>query len=194
MLAIASSRDFLAVKGVLEALLESLNSAAALEVLDFRHPLLTPGRACELRLAGERLGFLGEVSAAGLRQFELRGACTVAEVRIALLDRIANLAPQAVELSPYPAVDRDVNLVVAEKVRWGDMARTIQAAAGASLERLIYRDTYRDPDRLGAGNKSFLFSLVLRRPEATLTSGEADQARDAVVAACAATHDAHLRT
>ena len=96
--------------------------------------------------------------------------------------------PQAVELSSLPAVERDINLVVAESVRWSEIARTIQSAAGGDLERLIYRDTYRDPERLGAGKKSFLFTLILRRRETTLTSAEADAIRDAVVAACAAEH------
>ena len=155
--------------------------------------MFAAGRACELRLEGERFGYLGELSAAGLKRFELRGPSTVAEVRVALLERIANLAPQAVELSPFPAVERDINLVVAENVRWGELAITIQSAAGADLERLVYRDTYRDPERLGTGKKSFLFTLILRRREATLTSAEADQARDGVVAACAKTHGAQLR-
>ena len=155
--------------------------------------MFAPGRACELRLEGERFGYLGELSAAGLKRFELRGPSTVAEVRIALLERVANLAPQAVELSPFPAVDRDINLVVAESVRWGELARTIQSAAGADLERLVFRDTYRDPERLGSGKKSFLFTLILRRREATLTSAEADRVRDAVIAACANAYAAQLR-
>ncbi len=193
MLAITSGRDFLAVKGILEAVLESLNPAANLEVANFEHELLAADRACELRLDGERFGFLGELSPAGLKQFELRGPSTVVEVRIALLEKIANLTPQVVELSPFPAVDRDINLVVAETIRWSDLAATIQSAAGPALERLIYRDTYRDAEKLGPDKKSFLFTLILRRREATLTSPEADQARDAVVAACAQAHGARLR-
>jgi phenylalanyl-tRNA synthetase beta chain len=194
MLAITSGRDFLAVKGILEAMVESLNPAATLEVADFQHEMFAPVRACELRLEGERFGYLGEVSAAGLKRFELRGPSTVAEVRIALLDRVANLAPQAVELSPFPAVERDINLVVAENVRWGELASTIQSAAGTDLERLVYRDTYRDPERIGGGRKSFLFTIVLRGRNATLTSAAADEVRDAVVAACAKSHGAQLRT
>jgi phenylalanyl-tRNA synthetase beta chain len=193
MLSITSGRDFLAVKGILEVVLDAFNPAAKLDVADYRHELLAPGRACELRLDGERLGFLGELSAEGLKRFELRSASTVAEIRISLLDRIAELVPQAVELSSLPAVDRDINLVVSETVRWAEIARTIQSAAGSELERLEYRDTYRDAERLGAGKKSFLFTLILRRHDATLTSSEADSVRDAVVAACAAAHGAQLR-
>jgi phenylalanyl-tRNA synthetase beta chain len=193
ILAITSGQGFLAVKGILEAVLESLSPATTLEIVDFQHEMFAAGRACELRLEGERFGFLGEVSEAGLKRFELRGPSTVAEVRIALLERVANLAPQAVELSPFPAVERDINLVVAEHVRWSELAATIQSAAGADLERLVYRDTYRDPERLGSGKKSFLFTLILRRREATLTSAEADHASNAVVAACAKAHGAQLR-
>ncbi len=101
--------------------------------------------------------------------------------------------PQAVELSPYPAVDRDLNLVVAEQVRWADVAATVRAAAGADLERLTYQDTYRDPERLGAGKKSLLLTLTLRRTDRTLTSAEADEVCQAVVAECTATHGAQLR-
>ncbi len=193
MLAITSGRDFLAVKGILEAVLEALNPAAKLVMADFQHDLLTAGRACELRLDGERFGFLGEVSAEGRKRFELHERSTVAEVRISVLERIAELVPQAVELSSLPAVERDINLVVPEQVRWGEIARKILSSAGVDLEHLVYRDTYRDPERLGAGKKSFLFTLILRRRDATLTSGEADSVRDAVVAACAQAHDAQLR-
>jgi phenylalanyl-tRNA synthetase beta chain len=194
MLSIASGRDFLAVKGMLELVLERLNPAAKFEVVDFRHELFAAARACELRLDGQRFGFLGEISGAARRQFELRGPATVAEVRLGLLEKIAVLVPQAVELSDYPAVERDVNLVVAESVRWADLAATVHSAAGARLERLIYRDTYRDPQRLGADRKSLLMTLTLRRNDRTLTSMDADAVRDAVVAACVAQHGAQLRS
>ena len=49
------------------------------------------------------------------------------------------------------------------------------------------------PERLGAGRKSFLLTLALRRADRTLTSAEADEVCQAVVAACAAAHDAQLR-
>ncbi len=193
MLAIASGRDFLAVKGILELVVERLNPAAKLEVVDYRHPFFVAGRACEQRIDGERFGYLGEISSAARQQFELRSAATVAEVRIGLLDQIAVLVPQAENLSLYPAVERDINLVVAESVRWADVAEADRAAAGAELEQLTYQDTYRDPQRLGENRKSLLMKLTLRRSDRTLTSAEADAARDAVVAACVAKLDAQLR-
>ena len=90
MLAITSGGDFFAVKGVLEAALAELNPAAVLDVADFRHELLSD-RAAELRIAGRHMGYLGEVSPAGLKQFELRGGSTVAELKVAALVEAAQL-------------------------------------------------------------------------------------------------------
>ncbi len=55
--------------------------------------------------------------------------------------------------------------------------------AGRCFESLEYRDTYRDAQRLG-DKKSLLFSIALRSPDGTLTSQQADEVRDRIVAAC----------
>jgi phenylalanyl-tRNA synthetase beta chain len=193
MLALASSGDFLRAKGFIEGVLTALNATATLEVGAYAHPLLRAGRAVELRLGGERLGFLGEVSASGLKEFELRGPTTVMEVRIDLLEKAARLIPQAIEMSPYPAVSRDLNLVVDEAVSWGAIERTVRASAGMQLEQIAYLDTYRDAERLGGGKKSLLFSLILRGREGTLTSADADRVRETVLARCQEEHGARLR-
>jgi phenylalanyl-tRNA synthetase beta chain len=193
LLSVTSGGDFLQVKGIIESVIQSLSATATLEVVPYIHPMLKAGRAVELRLGGERFGFLGEVSAAALKQFELRGGTTVAEVKVALLEQIARLIPQADMLSPYPAVSRDLNLVVDDAVPWAAVERSVRAAAGPQLEQISYLDTYRDPERLGAGKKSLLLSIVLRGREGTLTSAEADAVRDEVVARCQKEHRAKLR-
>jgi phenylalanyl-tRNA synthetase beta chain len=101
--------------------------------------------------------------------------------------------PRYVPQSPYPAVTRDLNLVVDEAVRWADVASTVRASGGPCFESLDYRQTYRDPQRLGANRKSLLFSIALRSAEGTLTSQQADELRDQIVAACRANHGAELR-
>jgi phenylalanyl-tRNA synthetase beta chain len=190
---LSSGGDFLRVKGIIESVLVAIKTPLVLETNPFAHPLLESGRAVELRLAGERLGYLGEVSAAGLKQFELRRPTTVAEVRVAALEQVARLIPQSAELSPYPAVVRDFNFVVDEAVAWGAIERTLRASVGVMLEEVKYLDTYRDADRLGKGKKSLLFSLVLRGRESTLTSAEADQVSDEVLDRCQKEHGAKLR-
>ncbi|MGW8256820.1 MAG: phenylalanine--tRNA ligase subunit beta-related protein, partial [Thermoguttaceae bacterium] len=61
------------------------------------------------------------------------------------------------------------------------------------LEELQYRQTYRDPKRLGQGKKSLLFTIMLRLKHGTLTNQQADEIRDQILAACNAKLGAELR-
>ena len=191
-LAAVSGRGFLGVKGMVEAILETLHITLPLELADFSHELLRAGQASELKLGGQRLGFLGDVSPAGQKSFGLRGAATILEIDLSLLAAKAALVPKYAEQSLYPTISRDINLIVEESIRWADLAATARGAAGPDLERLDYLDTYRDPQKDGPNKKRLLFSLTFRAKDRTLTGEEADAVRDAVIAACQQRHGAKL--
>ncbi len=193
MLAVTSGREYPALKGVIEAIVNELKITAALESERADIPPLDPAASCRVRLGGEALGYVGQLPAEALRQFDLRGPTTVAEVKLSLLIEAADLVPRCMPQSPYPAVSRDLNLVVDEAVRWADVAATVRAGGGPLFEALEYRDTYRDSERLGQGKKSLLFSIALRSGDGTLTNEQADEVRERVVAACRAKHGAELR-
>ena len=193
MLAITSGREYSVLKGVIEALVNELKIAAALESHEADIPLLDPTASCRVRLGDQALGYVGQLPEDALRQFDLRGPAAVAEIKLSLLIEAADLVPRCVPQSPYPAVSRDLNLVVAEAVRWADVAVTVRQSGGSLFESLEYRDTYRDPERLGQGKKSLLFSIALRSGEGTLTNEQADAVREQVVVACRAKHGAELR-
>jgi phenylalanyl-tRNA synthetase beta chain len=184
MLALTSGSDFYGVKGVVESLLAELKCVGELELRPTDHPLLDRQRSVELRLGGHTLGFLGEVSGQGLKQFDLRARTTVAELRLSGLFDTAQLVPQYTKLPVYPAVTRDMNLEMPDEVPWADVARVVRTHGGTRLESLVYRDTYRDPQRVGAGKKRVLLTITLRDPDATLTNAEADALRDRIAAAC----------
>ncbi len=186
MLAITSGGDFAALKGVIEAIVTRLNRQAVLSIVPGpTSALLDEALSGVLLVDGQRLGFLGEVSGDGLRRFDLRGRTTVAELKLAVLDKIANLVPQYERLPPFPAIERDLNLVVDEHVTWAEIATAVRAGAGPNLEELVYRDTYRDAQRLGAGKKSILLSIKLRDPQGTLAGERADAIRTEIVSRCA---------
>jgi len=191
-LAAVSGRGFLAAKGVVEALLAALHIDQPLTVADYCHELLTSDRAGLLELGGQRLGFLGDVSPAGQKAFGLRGAATILEIDLSLLQQLAHLNTTYAPQSPYPTIGRDLNLIVPESVRWADLAVTVRSAAGPALERLEYLDTYRDPQKDGPDTKRLTLSLTLRAADRTLTGPEADAVTSAVVAACQANHAARL--
>ena len=164
-----------------------------MEALYFDGDLLDPGASCRLQLGGEAFGYVGQVSEEGLKWFDLRSAATVAEVKLAPLVAAAELIPRHAPQPPYPAVARDLNLVVEEAVRFADVAATVRENCGDYFENLQYLDTYRDAQRLGPGRKSLLLTIALRSAEGTMTNQQADEIRDRIVAACGKRHGAELR-
>ncbi len=190
--------NYRSVKGVVESLVATLNPAAALIVRATSQKLFDSDCNAELSVFAESvgelpLGYIGEVSLYGLNLFNLIDNSTVAELRVSTLLAIANLVPQFVAPPVYPAVTRDLNLVVDEAVRWSDVEQTVRAAAEPHGESIAFQDVYRDANRLGPGKKSLLFTLTLRWRQGTLTGEEADGIRARVVAACEKAHGAQLR-
>lgn len=194
MLGLTSGRDYAELRGVIEALVEALDPQLELTAETLEMNLLDPAGSCWLKLGHKPVACLGRLRSEALKRFDLRGPAAVAELRLDELFAAARLVRSYVRPAPYPAVSRDVNLVVDDCVRWGELAATIRANAGAWLESLVYRDTYYDAERLGAGKKSLLFTIALRSEEGTLTSQQADELRDRVVVACAQKHGAKLRS
>lgn len=184
MLAFTTGGDFLRAKGVVETLVRTVNPDAVLTVAPANVSLLHRVRSCRLLLDGEVLAFVGEVAPEGLEQSGLRNSTTVAELNLDRLVRVARLIPRWTPPSPYPAIARDLNLIVEERIRWSELESVVRRAAGTTLESIRYRETYRDAQKDGAGRKRLLFSFELRSPERTLTSEEADAIRDRIVAAC----------
>ncbi|MFN0022063.1 MAG: phenylalanine--tRNA ligase subunit beta [Pirellulaceae bacterium] len=190
-----SGEGFLHLKGVVETLLSAINPALRIEVRDYqpasagRSPVI---EVSELQVAGKRLGFLGEVSPAGLKQFGLRKETAILEIDLGSLVPLAVLIPKFAPVSAFPTISRDLNLIVDEPLRWSELESVVRASAGEFLDAAEYLDTYRDTAKDGPGKKRLLFSLTLRAQSRTLTSEEADQTRDAVVAACAAKFGAKL--
>lgn len=189
VVAATSGGGFLEVKGVVEGLVALLAPGTKLGVEETSHELLDPARSCAFALDGpslgtQRLGVLGEVSQAGLDRFELRGATTVMELDLAPLVSAARLVRTAGELSSFPPVTRDLNIVLDESVRWSEVERIVRAQGGDILESVTFQDdSYRDAQQLGSGKKSVLFTIQLRKPDGTLTSEEADGVRDQIVTA-----------
>lgn len=183
-LGLVSGRDFFLLKGVIEAMLTSVSADARLEATDWKLPLLDAEKSCELRIGERRFGLLGEVDEAGVKQFGLRSATIVAELDLQVLADAAQLIPQHVELSAFPSIERDLNLIVDEAVRWSDLETVVRNSAGEVLEDVRYQETYRDPQKDGNNKKRLLLSITLRSHERTLTNEEADEIRETVVAAC----------
>lgn len=181
---LVSSRDFAAVKGVLETLLQTLNPALRLETQLCEHDLLDVSQSAQLTLNGERWGWLGKVSPWGRKLFGLRHDAVVAEFDLALLEQTAVLVPRHQELSEYPPVNRDFNFVLSNEVHWAALEATVREAAGPMLESVRYLETFRDEAKDGPGKKRLLLSVLLRSPSGTLTGQQLEEVSQQIIAAC----------
>ena len=147
---------------------DHLHIAAPLESRPVDVPLFAAGRAAELRLGDTRLGYLGEVAPSRLEEFELREACSAAELDLDVLLRKADLVARHRPSPPFPAVVRDLSLVVARDLPWAELSEAVVGVAGATLEAVHYLDTF-EGGTLPADKQSVHFSMVFRHAERTLT-------------------------
>ena len=114
------------------------------------------------------------MSEAGKRTFGIRKHVVVGEVDFALLFQHATVTAIHQDLSPYPAVTRDFNFIVDNRVHWADLQTSVtEAASSASenvtLELVEYKETFRDEQRDGSDRKRLLLSVVLRSSNDTFT-------------------------
>ena len=95
-------------------------------------------------------------------------------------------------LPKFPAVSRDIAVVVDETVGSGTMLETIRKSGGKNLEDVRLFDIYRGTG-IPEGKKSMAFSLELRSDDRTLTDADSEAVMSKVLAAVAGKLDAQLR-
>jgi phenylalanyl-tRNA synthetase beta chain len=191
-ISLASGRSFAELKGLLDAIVWSVNHAARVTVEASDVAQFVPGRGCRVLIDGKPWGWLGELDRSLTDRLDLRDAVTVFEVDLTLLESIADLVPAAALLPQFPSVERDLNFVLDEAVTWAELERVVRAAAGPLLETVGFGGQYRGK-QIDAGKKSYVVTLSYRSADRTLTSDEIDQAQKAVVAACEKQLQAVLR-
>jgi phenylalanyl-tRNA synthetase beta chain len=161
---------FLAFKGDALALLRALTGHAA-EAVTGHAPGLHPGKTATLLLDGKDAAYAGAVDPRLLAAYDIAGAAYAGFMRLA--DLPAYRVPAYVAPSRFPAVARDLAVVVGDGVPAMDLERAARAAAGGVLADVRVFDEYRGP-QIDAGKKSLALRLVLQRADATLTDAEAE--------------------
>lgn len=154
-----------------------------------------PGRCAELVLVDAAgtdtvVGYAGELHPKVVEALGLPVRTAAAEIDLDAIPLRENLPVPRV--SAFPPVAVDVALVADEAVPAADLADALTAGAGELLESVRLFDVYTG-DQVGQGRRSLAFSLRLRASDRTLTSEEANAARDAAVAEATARHGAALR-
>ncbi|MGL6289877.1 MAG: phenylalanine--tRNA ligase subunit beta [Silanimonas sp.] len=181
--------DFYDLKGDLEAIAGPAASLLAFAPAD-GGPWLHPGRSAAVSLDGETIGFVGHLHPALVKALDLDGEVVVAELDLARLE--ARAVPKAGELSRFPAVRRDIAVLVAEDRPWAQLEASLRGALGPLLREVTVFDRYAGKG-LETGVKSLAMGLILQDVSRTLTDRDAEQAVQSALAALERDCGARLR-
>lgn len=191
-LGMVSGSEFFVVKGMLETLCERMGIEQPLRVETVQRGGFTPGGAVAMQLGKQTLGYLGVVDPKLLKTWKLPGDVVVAEVSLPILLEQSQLVPQQRSVSMFPSIQRDLNFIVSESVRWSEMENVVRSAVGSELASVTYRETYRDPKKDGKDRKRVLMTVELQRHDATLSGDQADALVGQVIGACSKQLSAQL--
>ena len=163
--------DLFDIKGDVEALLHLTGRFKKFEVGAGEHPALHPGQNASVRLGGKTVGWLGALRPELEKKLDLMRGVFLFELEIEPAF-VANV-PAYEPISKFPAVRRDVAVVVDEEVSTDSLRDTVEASAGALLRELRIFDIYRGRG-IDSGRKSVALGLILQETSRTLTDQDAD--------------------
>jgi phenylalanyl-tRNA synthetase beta chain len=183
----AARVDFYDIKADVEAMF----APRRLEFIKDEHPALHPGRCATLRLDGRPVGFLGELHPRWVQKYELGTAPVVFELELSEL--LAAAFPVYHEVSRFPAVIRDLALVVPLSQPLAPLLAALQAGAPAIVRDVALFDVYHGKG-LGENEKSLAFRIVMQDTQRTLEDAEVEAAIAGLLAVAAGDFNASLRT
>jgi phenylalanyl-tRNA synthetase beta chain len=186
----SGQQAFYGMKSVLADCFEAL-SAPACTYQRGAAELFHPGRCAAIILEGRQLGFLGELHPTVGASLRVEGRLVAFEIDVEPV--LANSRSlRAKPLPRFPAVERDLAVVVEEHVAAGSLLAAIKESAGDLLENARAFDEYHGA-QVPEGHKSIAFTLTFRSPERTLTDAEVDRVMTEIRIALEKRHQARFR-
>lgn len=184
--------DLRQTRGVVEALLARLDAARPMTVRPAPFPGYGRGASGIIEWGGAAIGEMGLIDRDIAQKLSLKEPPAAAELDLAALLAGAQPTPQLRPLAAFPAVERDLSLVLPESVRFERLEGLVHSLKLPHLEGLQYVTTFRGK-ALGPGAKSVTIRLHFRAADRTLTGPEVDDAVQQVAASAQRDLKASLR-
>jgi phenylalanyl-tRNA synthetase beta chain len=158
--------DFFDAKGALDAI------AARLSFRSTKHPDLSLGE--EVVIGEKVVGTIGQLSARHAAALGAESAVFVAELNLDTFREMHGDAKTFRELEKFPAITRDIAMIVSESTPHSEVLRVIQSAKEPLLERVELFDLFsgKQAESFGAERKSLAYTLTYRDRNRTLTNDE----------------------
>lgn len=173
--------DIYDLKGVIEEFLEKYGVHGVVF-----HPSPNPGplfhQSATLLLGKNTLGEFGLLAPAVARELDLRELAVLGELNLDLLIKLRTSARTFEPLPQFPAVRRDLAIIVPEQVAHSDVLRVIGSHKPRYLESVELFDVFRGKS-IPDGHKSMAYAFTYRAPDRTLTDAEVNQMHEQIARA-----------
>ena len=179
--------DFYDVKGDVEALL-ALSGGMA-EFVEGAHPALHPGQTAAIVRGGERIGIVGTLHPSLASDLKLPGAVLF---ELCLESVTRGMVPKFSAMSKYPAVRRDLSLVLPDTVPASEVRKCVLRAGADELESIELFDVYHG-EGIDLGMKSMSLALTFQSRSRTLGDTEVNAALGKILNSLASSLRAALR-
>lgn len=184
---------FFEAKGAIEQLLSHFAIGLVTFAADDLPAWLQPGRGARIVLAGETLGWFGELSAEERERRKLKETVVVAKMLLPVLFRHALRQPAAQEPSRFQAVERDLSFLFSDAVPWSGVEAAVRDLHIPEMISIKPVEIYRDPKgrSIVHGEYSLLLRMVFQSRERTLRDEELAAWQDLVIGALTAAGGKH---
>ena len=186
----ATPVDFFYAKGIVEALFDKLEvSVDYVPTKDLAS--MHPGRTAAIVLDGKTIGFLGQVHPQTAKNYGIPETY-VAEINLSAVEAALQLAQPFVEITKFPAVSRDIALLLKAEITHQEVLDAIYSAGVKRLVAVKLFDVYAG-EKLGAGMKSMAYSLTFQNPNDNLTDEEVAKYMEKITKALTEKVEAEVR-
>lgn len=182
--------DFYLIRDIVIDMLSQFGVQA--KIVPGAEPYHHPGRAARLMAGDQCIATVAELHPNVMQAFEITRRTIISEVNLEMLCELHTKVGHVRALPKFPAVTRDIALVMDEGTTVGSVLDVIRKTGGALLEKAEMFDIYRGAQLL-SGKKSVAFSLTFRTAERTLSDDDVNPLMQRILAACEAECSTTLR-
>ncbi|MEJ8786919.1 phenylalanine--tRNA ligase subunit beta [Dorea sp. ICN-14282] len=175
--------DFFSMKGVVEEFFEKIGLHKK-EVYDPNSgkPYLHPGRQANILYDGVVVGYLGEVHPDVADTYGIGTRAYIAVIDMPEIVERATFDRKYTGIARFPAVTRDISMVMPKEILVGQIEDVIEKKGGAYLESYALFDIY-EGAQIKEGYKSVAYSIVFRAQDKTLEDAEVTEAMNRILKA-----------
>ncbi len=173
--------DFYNMKGVVEELLEQFGMKDLIELdANCNRPYLHPGRKADIIYHKQNIGYIGEIHPQVASNYDIKARVYVAVIDMQAICDMATFDRKYVGIAKFPAVTRDISLVVPKNIMAGQIEAVIRQIGSKMLESYRLFDIY-EGDQLEEGYKSYAYTITFRAQDRTLEDGDVTPVMDKIL-------------